>query len=73
LLATCLVLAVKFNEEYCHFSPEGRRFFYDRDFAPAVSIPKKELIDFQLHVLKVLDHKLFISEENYLKNVTMMS
>jgi hypothetical protein len=73
LLATCLVLAVKFNEEYCHFNASGRRFFWDTDFAPVVSIPKSVLIDFQFHILTVLDNKLFISEETYLRNVTMMS
>lgn len=65
LLGTCIVLAVKYNEETCHFNERGQRFFYDEEFSMAVCIPKKFLIDYQLYFLKVVDHNLFVSEEIY--------
>jgi hypothetical protein len=40
LLGTCIVLAVKYNEEVCFFNDGGKRFFYDREFAPVIGIPK---------------------------------
>jgi hypothetical protein len=65
------VLAVKFNEEVCHVNDRGEAFFFDRDFAGAVSIPPSILVDYQLHFLKVVNHDLFVSEEVYYKFVTL--
>jgi hypothetical protein len=65
LLGTCIVLAVKYNEETCHFNERGDRFFFDSEFALAVSIPKSILNRYQLHFLEVIDHHLFVSEIEY--------
>jgi hypothetical protein len=63
------VLAVKFNEEVCHVTSRGERFYYHHEFEKAVCIPKKILVDFQLHFLKVVDHHLFVSEDIYFEYV----
>lgn len=70
-MGTCLVIAVKFNEEVCFINDKKRRFYYDSDFAPAVQIPVPTLVDFQLHFLKTVDHELFVTEEEYLNYVQM--
>ena len=59
------MLAVKYNEETCHFSEAGHRFFYDYEFSRAVCIPTKILNNYQLHFLSVIDHNLFVSEQVY--------
>jgi hypothetical protein len=64
-----MTIAVKYNEEVCFVNEKGRRFFFDADFAPAVQIPVKTLVDYQLHFLKMIDHNLFVSEEEYFKYV----
>jgi len=59
------VLAVKYNEEVCHFNERGHRFFKDSEFSLAVSIPHSILTEYQLHFLETIDHHLFISEIEY--------
>lgn len=65
MLGTCIVVAVKYNEEVCHFNSRGLRFYKDSEFSVAVSIPTKKLMQYQLHLLKTIDHNLFISEDEY--------
>lgn len=76
MLGTCIVIAVKFNEEVCHFNSKGQRFFRDSEFSFAVNLPTKVLIEFQLHLLQIIDHNLFISEDfytNYAKKICDMA
>ena len=65
MVATTIVLAVKYYEEICIFSSRGERFFFDYEFAKAVKIPREYLVDFQFFFLNAVDHHLFISGEEY--------
>ena len=58
-------MAVKYYEEVCFINDNGERFFFDYEFQRAVSIPKNFLVDYQFEFLKVVDHELYISEQEY--------
>lgn len=60
-----MVLATKYYEEVAFVNPSGFGFFMDGHLQVAVQIQKHVLVDFQLHVLDIIDHELFVAEELY--------
>mmetsp|Transcript_3360 Transcript_3360/g.2320 ORF Transcript_3360/g.2320 Transcript_3360/m.2320 type:complete len:136 (+) Transcript_3360:433-840(+) len=65
LLAICVVLAAKFYEEPCFFNAQQERFYFERDYFKATHIPPAHSKSLQLYLMKKIDHRLFVSEEEY--------
>ena len=65
LFGTCLTLATKYYEEHPFVNVDGFCYVNDDHFTVATYISKKDLVEGQLEVLRVLDHRLFVTEEDY--------
>mmetsp|Transcript_3370 Transcript_3370/g.3336 ORF Transcript_3370/g.3336 Transcript_3370/m.3336 type:complete len:128 (+) Transcript_3370:191-574(+) len=65
LLAICIVLAAKYYEEPCFFNSQKERFYFEKDYFRATSIPPAYSKDLQLYILRKVDHRLYVAEEEY--------
>jgi len=65
LFGSCLTLATKYYEENGFVNIDGFKYVSDKHFAVATLLEAKELGEFQVEVLKTIDYRLFIDEEEW--------